>query len=41
VLRLHGLDQLGGRLGALEELEFFTTEVKVLGVYPADPFRDS
>jgi prephenate dehydratase len=25
---------------ALEELEFFTTEVKVLGVYPADPFRD-
>jgi prephenate dehydratase len=31
-------DDLGvGR--ALEELEFFTTEVKVLGVYPADPFR--
>jgi prephenate dehydratase len=26
---------------ALEELEFFTTEVKVLGVYPADPFRKS
>jgi prephenate dehydratase len=24
---------------ALEELEFFTTEVKILGVYPADPFR--
>jgi prephenate dehydratase len=24
---------------ALEELEFFTTEVKVLGVYPAAPFR--
>jgi prephenate dehydratase len=24
---------------ALEELEFFTTAVKVLGVYPADPFR--
>ncbi|TYL55432.1 prephenate dehydratase [Nocardioides sp. BGMRC 2183] len=24
---------------ALEELQFFTTEVKVLGVYPADPFR--
>jgi prephenate dehydratase len=24
---------------ALEELEFFTTEVKVLGIYPADPFR--
>jgi prephenate dehydratase len=26
---------------ALEELEFFTTEVKVLGVYPADPFRQA
>ena len=24
---------------ALDELTFFTTEVKVLGVYPADPFR--
>jgi prephenate dehydratase len=24
---------------ALEELAFFTTEVKVLGVYPADAFR--
>jgi prephenate dehydratase len=24
---------------ALEELEFFTTELKVLGVYPAHPFR--
>lgn len=24
---------------ALEELSFFTTEVKMLGVYPADPFR--
>jgi prephenate dehydratase len=24
---------------ALEELRFFTTDVKVLGVYPADPFR--
>ncbi|WP_166135384.1 prephenate dehydratase [Nocardioides ochotonae] len=24
---------------ALEELEFFTTDVRVLGVYPADPFR--
>ena len=24
---------------ALEELAFFTTEIKVLGVYPADPFR--
>jgi prephenate dehydratase len=26
---------------ALEELRFFTTDVKILGVYPADPFRDS
>lgn len=25
---------------ALEELQFFTTDVKVLGVYPADPSRD-
>jgi prephenate dehydratase len=25
---------------ALDELEFFTTGVRVLGVYPADPFRD-
>jgi len=24
---------------ALEELTFFTTEIKVLGVYPADPYR--
>jgi prephenate dehydratase len=24
---------------ALEELTFFTTDVKILGVYPADPFR--
>jgi prephenate dehydratase len=24
---------------ALEELRFFTTEVKIMGVYPADPFR--
>ncbi len=24
---------------ALEELSFFTTDVKVIGVYPADPFR--
>src|SRR3954454_20451070 len=28
-----------GVKNALEELAFFTTEVKVLGVYPADPFR--
>jgi prephenate dehydratase len=25
---------------ALEELRFFTTEVRILGVYPAHPFRD-
>ncbi len=24
---------------ALEELAFFTTDIKILGVYPADPFR--
>ncbi|GAA4687335.1 prephenate dehydratase [Nocardioides nanhaiensis] len=28
-----------GLARALEELAFFTTDVKVLGVYPADPFR--
>jgi prephenate dehydratase len=28
-----------GLARALEELAFFTTEVRVLGVYPADPFR--
>src|SRR3954451_669520 len=28
-----------GLKNALEELSFFTTEVKILGVYPADPFR--
>jgi prephenate dehydratase len=28
-----------GVRNALEELAFFTTEVKVLGVYPADAFR--
>lgn len=26
---------------ALEELRFFTEKVKILGVYPADPFRES
>ncbi|MFT4286382.1 prephenate dehydratase [Nocardioides sp.] len=26
---------------ALEELAFFTTDVKILGVYPADPFRST
>ena len=26
---------------ALEELRFFTTDVKIMGVYPADPFRGS
>jgi len=30
-----------GLRNALEELAFFTTEVKILGVYPADPFRSS
>ena len=29
-----------GLKNALEELAFFTTDVKVLGVYPADPFRE-
>ncbi len=24
---------------ALEELEFFSNEVKILGVYPAHPYR--
>ena len=28
-----------GLAHALEELAFFTTDVKILGVYPADPFR--
>jgi len=28
-----------GLAHALDELNFFTTEVKILGVYPADPFR--
>jgi prephenate dehydratase len=26
---------------ALEELRFFTTDVKILGVYAADPFRET
>ena len=26
---------------ALEELAFFTTDVTILGVYPADPFRSA
>ena len=25
---------------ALEELEFFSRELRILGVYPADPFRE-
>ena len=29
-----------GVRNALEELAFFTTEVKIVGVYPADAFRD-
>jgi prephenate dehydratase len=24
---------------ALEELAFFTTDIKILGIYPASPFR--
>ncbi len=31
-------DDVGVRR-ALEELEFFTTDVRILGVYPADPGR--
>jgi prephenate dehydratase len=31
-------DETGVRL-AMEELDFFSTSLKVLGVYPADPFR--
>jgi prephenate dehydratase len=31
-------DDLGVKR-ALEELQFFTHEIKILGVYPADPFR--
>jgi prephenate dehydratase len=30
-----------GLARALEELTFFTTDVTILGVYPADPFRES
>ena len=30
-----------GLARALEELQFFTTDVKILGVYAADPFRDT
>ena len=44
--RLVCLAHAGGSAGvsppvarALEELAFFTTDVKILGVYPADPFR--
>src|SRR4029078_13191493 len=39
------LDEVGGHpddqglRNALEELAFFTTDVKILGVYPADAFR--
>ena len=28
-----------GLARALEELAFFTTDLKILGVYPANPFR--
>jgi prephenate dehydratase len=30
-----------GLARALEELRFFTTDVKIMGVYPADPFRQT
>ena len=33
-------DQRSVRL-ALEELSFFSREVRILGVYPADPFRSA
>ena len=36
-----GHPQDPGLRNALEELAFFTTEVKILGIYPADPFRAS
>jgi prephenate dehydratase len=32
-------DDSGLRL-ALEELEFFSRELKIIGVYPAHPYRD-
>lgn len=35
-----GHPQHTGVRNALEELAFFTTDVKIIGVYPADPFRD-
>ena len=28
-----------GLARALDELAFFTSDVKIIGVYPADPFR--
>ena len=34
-----GLEQVRVQL-ALEELRFFAKELKILGVYPAHPFRD-
>ena len=34
-----GLLRVPGLGRALEELAFFTTDVKILGVYPADSFR--
>lgn len=36
---VEGHPQDPGLARALEELRFFTTEVKIMGVYPADPFR--
>jgi len=38
---VEGHPQDPGLTRALEELRFFTTEVKIMGVYPADPFRSS
>ncbi len=36
-----GHPDTGALARALEELTFFTTDVTILGVYPADPFRSS
>jgi prephenate dehydratase len=36
-----GHPQDPGLARALEELAFFTTDVKILGVYPADSFRSA
>lgn len=36
---VEGHPEDAGLARALEELRFFTTEVKIMGVYPADPYR--